>query len=97
MAKELAAILKNLCLDGATVIAVSHDIEFCAEYADICALIFAGSTAAYGEARELFAGNSFYTTSANRISRRFFKNAVTNDEVVYLCRKQKENTDGARQ
>lgn len=94
--KELADILKSLCSDGATVIAVSHDIEFCAEYADICALVFAGSAAACGEAREFFAGNSFYTTSANRISRRFFKNAVTNDEVVYLCRKQKENTDGAR-
>lgn len=94
--KELADILKNLCSDGATVIAVSHDIEFCAEYADICALVFAGSAAACGEAREFFAGNSFYTTAANRISRRFFKNAVTNDEVVYLCRKQKENTDGAR-
>ena len=95
--KELADILKSLCSDGATVIAVSHDIEFCAEYADICALVFAGSAAACGEAREFFAGNSFYTTAANRISRRFFKNAVTNDEVVYLCRKQKENTDGARQ
>ena len=94
--KELAAILKCLCSDGTTVIAVSHDIEFCAEYADICALVFAGSAAAYGEAREFFAGNSFYTTSANRISRRFFKNAVTNDEVVYLCRKQKENTAAAR-
>lgn len=94
--KELAAILKCLCSDGTTVIAVSHDIEFCAEYADICTLIFAGSTAAYGEAREFFAGNSFYTTSANRISRRFFKNAVTNDEVVYLCRKQKENTAAAQ-
>lgn len=94
--KELADILKSLCSDGATVIAVSHDIEFCAEYADICALVFAGSVAACGEARDFFAGNSFYTTSANRISRRFFKNAVTNDEVVYLCRKQKENTDGAR-
>ena len=95
--KELADILKSLCSNGATVIAVSHDIEFCAEYADICALVFAGSAAACGEAREFFAGNSFYTTAANRISRRFFKNAVTNDEVVYLCRKQKENTDGARQ
>lgn len=95
--KELADILKSLCSNGATVIAVSHDIEFCAEYADICALVFAGSAAACGEAREFFAGNSFYTTASNRISRRFFKNAVTNDEVVYLCRKQKENTDGARQ
>ena len=36
--------------------------------------------------------NSFYTTAANRMSRHLFANAVTNEDVVALCR---ENRKGA--
>lgn len=86
---KLAGIIKNLCRNGTTVLTVSHDIEFCAEYADFCAMLFDGKIVASAPARDFFAGNTFYTTAANRISRDYFSNAVTNDEVVKLCRKQK--------
>ncbi len=88
---KLAGIIKRLCRNGTTVLTVSHDIEFCAEYADFCAMLFDGKIIASAPARDFFAGNTFYTTAANRISRDYFSNAVTNDEVVELCRKQKEN------
>lgn len=86
---KLAGIIKSLCKNGTTVLTVSHDIEFCAEYADFCAMLFDGKIVASAPARDFFAGNTFYTTAANRISRDYFSNAVTNDEVVELCRKQK--------
>lgn len=84
---ELAQIIRGLTACGVTVIMVSHDIEFCAEYADECALFFNGSIVAQGRAREFFAGNSFYTTAASRMTRGLFEGAVTNKDVIELCRK----------
>lgn len=38
-----AAILRRLTAAGVAIVMVSHDIEFCAEYADRCALFFDGN------------------------------------------------------
>ena len=64
---------------------VSHDIEFCAEYADRCALAFDGGIVAAGVPKEFFAGNSFYTTAANRLAGSWFPDAVKWEEVASLC------------
>ena len=57
--RELAAILNGLLEQGATVVMVSHDVEFCAQYADRCLLMFDGSIAAEGGPTDFFAGNHF--------------------------------------
>lgn len=88
--KELAEIIKELNSQGVTVIAVSHDIEFCAEHADFCTLLFCGEAVSTAVAREFFTGNSFYTTAANRMSRFVFPYAVTNEEVIRACLASKE-------
>ncbi len=79
---EFAEIISKLCADGKAVFMVSHDIEFCAEYADKCALFFDGSITSSGAPHEFFNGNSFYTTAANRISSGILPNAVTVNDVV---------------
>lgn len=79
---EFAAILKTLLNSGVCIVMVSHDIEFCAQYADRCALFFDGSIVTEGTPSEFFSGNSFYTTSANRIARDIIKNAVTTQDVI---------------
>lgn len=61
---------------------VSHDVEFCAEYGDRCAMFFDGDVVSCGEARRFFAGNSFYTTTANRIVRQWNDQLVTWEEVA---------------
>jgi len=86
-----AKILKKLIDSGVTIVMVSHDIEFCAAYADECALFFNGSVVASGHTRAFFAGNSFYTTAANRMARGWFTNAVTNEEVIALCNKNRNS------
>lgn len=83
---KLAALLRSLTGRETTVLMVSHDIEFCASYADRCALFFDGDAVTTNPPRQFFASNSFYTTAANRISRGLFENAVTVEEVVELCR-----------
>lgn len=80
--KTFAGILRTLSRRGVTVIFVSHDIEFCAEYADRCALIFDGDVVTEGSPQSFFSGNSFYTTAANKMSRHMIKNAVTANDVI---------------
>ncbi len=78
----LAGILKKLTKAGVTIFMVSHDVEFCAEYADRCAMAFDGDIVSTGNPTEFFAGNSFYTTAANRIARSWFPEAITWEEVA---------------
>lgn len=77
-----AAILKELLISGVCIIMVSHDIEFCAKYADCCALFFDGNIVTSGTPQAFFSGNSFYTTSANRIARDIISDAVTTSDVI---------------
>ncbi len=83
---KLGNILRDLVKKGTTIVMVSHDIEFCAEYSDRVSLIFNGSIIATETPREFFSGNSFYTTGANRMSRHVFQNAVTTEDVIDLCK-----------
>ena len=85
--KEFAGILALLKEQGVTVFMISHDIEFCASYADRCGLFFDGNIVACGTPGEFFAGNNFYTTAANRMARRYFPMAVTGEDVVECLKK----------
>ncbi|MEG1991731.1 MAG: ATP-binding cassette domain-containing protein, partial [Christensenella sp.] len=73
--QKFARILQKLRKMGVTVVMVSHDIEFCAEYADRCALFFDGGIVTESDPRTFFAGNSFYTTATNRMCRHLMKEA----------------------
>jgi energy-coupling factor transport system ATP-binding protein len=84
--ERFAVIMRALLSQGKTILMVSHDVEFCAKHADICALFFDGGVVAVDEPGAFFSGNSFYTTAANRMSRHIFANAVTTKEVIALCR-----------
>lgn len=79
--QSLAEIMKGMKAEGKTVIMVSHDVEFCARYADTCALFFDGGVVSQRGANEFFAGNHFYTTAANRMARNYFPMAVTTEDV----------------
>ena len=83
--QELAMILQRLLRDGVTIVMVSHDIEFCAEYAHRCALFFDGGIVAEAAPRAFFSGNSFYTAAANRIGRDVIPEAVTVDDIISAC------------
>lgn len=82
---ELAGILQSLLRQGVSILMVSHDVEFCAEYAHRCALLFDGSIVSEGTPREFFGGNSFYTTSANRIAHGIIDGAVTAEDLIVMC------------
>lgn len=83
--KTLCSIIKDLKAQGITVITVTHDIEFACEISDRCALFFDGDLISCDTPQRFFSSNSFYTTVASRITRGFFDNTVTCDDVVRLC------------
>lgn len=83
--RKLAQIVRRLQDEGVTVVMVSHDVEFCARYADRCTLLFNGQVASTAPTREFFAGNSFYTTAANRMARRAAPGAVIDEDVIRAC------------
>lgn len=78
-------ILRALQASGVAILMVSHDIEFCAKYADRCALFFDGNIVTEAEPRVFFSGNNFYTTSSNRIARDVLPEAVTPEDVIVAC------------
>ena len=69
---------------------VSHDVEFCARYADVVAMFFDGQILTADTPRRFFGANSFYTTAAHRMSRHVFDGAVTAEDVITLYRKNQE-------
>lgn len=79
---DFGALLRALCAQGAAVCIVSHDVEFCAQYADRCGLLFRGEVVTENAARAFFSGNYFYTTAAARIARTAAPGAVLCGEVV---------------
>ena len=80
--RDFAEILYDLKTNGVTVVMVSHDIEFCAEFADRCALFFDGNITSIGEPREFFCGKNFYTTSANRMARTTIPKAILTEDII---------------
>ena len=74
--------IKKLKENGKTIIIVTHDLEFAAECSDRCALLFRGKIVSVEETKEFFVGNSFYTTSANKMTRGFLDGIVTLDDLI---------------
>lgn len=94
--KTFAEILALLKKEGKTVVIVTHDVEFAAEYADRCAMFFDGQIVSVADRVSFFSENRYYTTAAARMTRPFYKNAVTVDMAVELCRRNGERkNDGS--
>ena len=87
--EKLANILCKLKEQGITIVMVSHDVEFCAKYADSVSMFFDGQVLTTDTPRRFFGNNSFYTTAANRMSRHVFSMAVTAEDVVNLYRENR--------
>lgn len=79
---RLAELLKQLQEKGITILMVSHDIEFCAKYADRCGMLFDGQIVSEDIPRRFFAGKNFYTTAANRMARKQLPRAVLDTDIL---------------
>ncbi len=82
---ELADLLARLCAQGTAIVMVSHDLEFCAEHAARCTLLFDGGIVTDAPPRAFFSGSRFYTTAVNRIARGLAPDAVTVSDLIAAC------------
>ncbi len=87
--ETFASILQKLKEQDITILMVSHDVEFCAKYADRVSMFFDGQVLTTDTPQKFFGSNSFYTTAANRMSKHIFTNAVTAENVIELYRNNK--------
>lgn len=87
---ELGALLRQVAARGAAVLVASHDLDFCARWADEAALVFDGAVAAAAPPRVLFTRADFYTTAASRMARGIVPDAVTVEDIVEVCRREGE-------
>ena len=67
---------------GKTIVMVSHDLDFCGQYADRCGLFAQGKLIGVNNVRKFFTKNKFYTTSVNKMAGRSIENAVNKEDVV---------------
>lgn len=81
-----ASILEKLKKQGKCIVMVSHDVDFCATYADRCGLFFDGSIVSEDAPGPFFSGKNFYTTAANRMARHIIPDAVTVEDVIRACK-----------
>lgn len=84
--EKLIEVLKKLRKQGMTIIIVSHDIEFAAKVSDRCGMLFNGEIISEKNPDAFFFENNFYTTSAGKISRDVFIDAITCEDVITLCK-----------
>lgn len=84
--ERLLSLLRRLRDNGVTVVAVTHDVEFAAEAADRCALLFRGELLSVGTPRRFFSENGYYTTAVCRMTRGYYDLAATVDDAEALCR-----------
>ncbi|MCM1158725.1 MAG: ATP-binding cassette domain-containing protein [Bacteroidales bacterium] len=78
---EMGELLKKLTAQGKTILMVSHDVEFCARYADVCGMFFDGQILSVTDTREFFLRNVFYTTFVVRMCRNLLPQAVLVEDV----------------
>ena len=83
---QFAEIINSFKKEGKTIVIVTHDIEFAANYADRCAMFFDGQIVSIDNSINFFSTNKYYTTQAIRMTRQHFKNAINAEMVIKLCK-----------
>lgn len=77
--KKIAA--QVLLESKATIICATHDLEFAADYASRCIMLFNGEVAYSMNARDFFKQNRYYTTSINKALRELNDNLITYGDI----------------
>lgn len=84
--RALGRIFRSLCASGVSVVAVTHDLEFAAEFSDRCAFLFRGEIISVDTPQRFFARNNFYTTAARRQSKGYYDGVILEEELLRLCK-----------
>lgn len=90
--KQIIQLLKKLSIQGKTIICVTHDLHFAAELSDRCGLFFENQILTVADPSNFFSSHAFYTTAASRITREYFPDLVTIDQVIEAYQRWEDET-----
>ncbi|ERI90149.1 ABC transporter, ATP-binding protein [Clostridiales bacterium oral taxon 876 str. F0540] len=79
---KLGETLKRLNEEGTTIIMITHDIEFAAQFCNNFLLMFDGKKAAEGSKEEVLSNGIYYTTVINKLLRDVDNNIFTLDQAL---------------
>jgi energy-coupling factor transport system ATP-binding protein len=83
---NLASILRKLNDEGVTIFMSTHDVEFAAQHASKCGMMFHGSITSEDVPEKFFKGNFFYSTMIQRLFRHVPDSSmITVEEVLRSC------------
>ena len=77
MKKELGDMLLELQAQGTTIVVITHDVEFAAEYASAILLMSQGSIIEYGSKYDMLSGSTFYSPQINKLFHNIVNGVVT--------------------
>ena len=83
--QRLIEMLKQL-QQNVTIVCVTHDIQFVAQCANRCGILFNGEVTAIGSTNSVLKENYFYTTALNRLTK-------TNDYEGFLTIEEARNSE----
>ena len=75
--EELGEKFKELQNNGLTIIMITHDMDFAADYSERVFFLFDGSIQIDSTPKELFSNNKFYTTFTNRMVKNYLPLCIT--------------------
>lgn len=81
--RELGNILKGLNNKGTTIILVTHDVEFSAQFCNRFMLMFNGEKVSEGNSTDVLGNGIYFTTTINRLLRDVNKDIFTLEQAFY--------------
>ncbi len=84
--QRLCDIIDDLKKRGVTIVAVSHDTDFCAGVSDRCAVFFSGRLSEPAPTVKVLGENRYFTTAASLITRERYDGAVTVEDTIRICK-----------
>lgn len=75
--KDLGEILLKLQEEGKTIVVVTHDVEFAAEYAQNIVLMSQGAIVAQGDKKTMLTQSTFYSPQISKLFNKYNNNIVT--------------------
>jgi len=79
---EMGGYLLDLAADGVSILIVTHDIEFVAEYARRVMIMFAGEIVADGDKRAMMNNSLYYAPQLNKMFRGFYEGVITFQDAL---------------
>jgi len=84
--EELGSLLKDLVAGGMTVVVVSHDVEFAAEYAQRIVLLYEGRVIESGDKHEILSDSTFYSPQISKLFKNYETGIVTLSQGMKLLK-----------